>query len=70
MKTGVRWLMKWRIDVKLKLQIAGELRDSIDVFTHVPTEYTKFLQKLMPVFFTILNGQPVFISTSPDQVSN
>ncbi|RPB12496.1 hypothetical protein P167DRAFT_506485 [Morchella conica CCBAS932] len=55
------------LDVKLKLQIAGELRDSIDVFTHVPTEYTKFLQKLMPVFFTILNGQPVFISTSPDQ---
>lgn len=58
------------LDVKLKLQIASELRDSIDLFTHtVPLEYTKFLQKLMPVFLEILRGPPVFISTSPEQVS-
>lgn len=58
------------VDAKLKLQIAGELRDSIDMFTHTPAEYTRFLQKLMPVFNTILSGQPVFISTSPEQVRN
>jgi transformation/transcription domain-associated protein len=56
------------IDAKLKLQIAGELRDSIDMFTHTAADYTKFLAKLMPVFKQILGGQPVFISTSPEQV--
>lgn len=56
--------------MKAKLQAASELRDSIDLFTHtVPAEYTKFLQKLMPVFLDILKGPPVFISTSPEQVS-
>jgi hypothetical protein len=59
------------IDVKLKLQLASELRDSIDLFTHtVPSAYTDFLQKLMPVFLQILRGPPVFISTSPEQVNN
>jgi transformation/transcription domain-associated protein len=60
--------MKMRADAKLKLQIAGELRDSIDMFTHTPADYAKFLAKLMPVFTSILSGQPVFISTSPEQV--
>ncbi|KAL7273085.1 transcription-associated protein 1 [Rhizina undulata] len=55
------------LDAKLKLQIASELRDSIDMFTHTPTEYNKFLQRLMPVFKGILSSQPVFISTSPEQ---
>lgn len=65
-----RWLTRLMVDAKLKLQIAGELRDSIDMFTHTPAEYTRFLAKLMPVFTTILNGQPVFISTSSEQVCN
>lgn len=63
-------LTRLTVDAKLKLQIAGELRDSIDMFTHTPAEYTRFLLKLMPVFTTILSGQPVFISTSPEQVCN
>jgi hypothetical protein len=59
------------IDVKIKLQLASELRDSIDLFTHtVPSAYTDFLQKLMPVFLQILRGPPVFISTSPEQVKS
>lgn len=58
-------------DAKLKLQIANELRDSIDLFTHtVPADYTKFLGQLMPVFLEILRGPPVFVSTSPEQVSH
>lgn len=53
----------------MKLQTAGELRDSIDLFTHtVPAEYKNFLTKLMPVFLEILRGPPVFVSTSPEQV--
>ncbi len=57
------------LDAKLKLQIASELRDSIDLYTHAtPGEYHKFLQKLMPVFLEILRGPPVFISTLPEQV--
>jgi hypothetical protein len=60
------WL---QTDVKLKLLSASELRDSIDLFTHtLPSEYTLFLEKLMPVFLDILRGPPVFISTSPEQV--
>ncbi|KAI5780891.1 hypothetical protein EDC01DRAFT_259729 [Geopyxis carbonaria] len=56
------------IDAKAKLQSASELRDSIDMFTHAqPAEYTRFLQKLMPVFLEILRESPVFISTSPEQ---
>jgi hypothetical protein len=59
------------IDVKIKLQLASELRDSIDLFTHtVPSAYTDFLEKLMPVFLQILRGPPVFISTSPEQVKS
>ena len=57
------------IDVKVKLQAASELRDSLDLFTHTgPADYTRFLQKLMPVFLDLLKGPAVFISTSPEQV--
>jgi transformation/transcription domain-associated protein len=57
--------------VKVKLQAASELRDSIDLFTHTgPADYTRFLQKLMPVFLDLLKGPAVFISTSPEQVSS
>lgn len=56
-----------RIDVKLKVKIASELRDSVEIFQSV--EYARFLSILMPVFSDILmNGQPVFASNAPEQV--
>lgn len=54
-------------DVKLKVKIASELRDSVEIFQSV--EYARFLSILMPVFTDILmNGQPVFASNAPEQV--
>lgn len=52
----------------MKLQIASELRDAIDMFTHAATaDYTHFLEKLIPVFLDILRGPPVFLSSSTEQ---
>ena len=57
------------LDVKLKVKIASELRDSVEIFQSV--EYARFLSILMPVFTDILmNGQPVFASNAPEQVSH
>ncbi|KAF9958937.1 hypothetical protein BGZ72_010618 [Mortierella alpina] len=54
------------LDVKLKVKIASELRDSVEIFQSV--EYARFLSILMPVFTDILmNGQPVFASNAPEQ---
>ncbi|KAF9357807.1 hypothetical protein BGX26_003026, partial [Mortierella sp. AD094] len=54
------------LDVKLKVKIASELRDSVEIFQSV--EYARFLSILMPVFSDILmNGQPVFASNAPEQ---
>jgi hypothetical protein len=56
------------IDPKYRLQQASELRDTIDVLQG--TDYPKFLAKLVPVFLKILGeGQPIFVSTLPEQVS-
>lgn len=53
--------------MKLKVKIASELRDSVEIFQSV--EYARFLSILMPVFTDILmNGQPVFASNAPEQV--
>lgn len=55
-------------DPKYKVQQASELRDSIEVFQS--TDYQRFLSRLIPVFLKILGeGQPIFISTHPEQVS-
>jgi len=60
-------LCNWITDVKLKVKIASELRDSVEIFQSV--EYARFLSILMPVFTDILmNGQPVFASNAPEQV--
>jgi transformation/transcription domain-associated protein len=53
-------------EIKLKVSIAAELKDSIDLFQG--QGYPKFLEKLMPVFMQLLRGKPVFISTSAEQV--
>jgi transformation/transcription domain-associated protein len=61
--------MESALDVKLKVEAAGQLRDSLDHYT-TGVIYPAFLKKLIPIFITILKGQPVFISTSSEQVGN
>jgi hypothetical protein len=61
--------MKPDIDVKLKVEAASQLRDSLEHYT-TGLIYPAFLKKLIPIFITILKGQPVFISTSSEQVCN
>ncbi|KAH9209380.1 hypothetical protein DL95DRAFT_526909 [Leptodontidium sp. 2 PMI_412] len=53
-------------DVKLKVEAAGQLRDSLEHYIS-GNIYSPFLKKLVPIFITILNGPPVFISTSSEQ---
>lgn len=54
-------------DAKLKVDAVTQLRDSLETYTSSPS-YPTFLKKLIPLFISTLNGQPVFISTSPEQV--
>ncbi|CAO3646013.1 unnamed protein product [Mucor fragilis] len=50
----------------LKVTIANELRDQVEVFQTL--EYARFLATLIPVFVDILqNGNPVFQSNVPEQ---
>ncbi|KAG0235555.1 hypothetical protein B0O80DRAFT_498171 [Mortierella sp. GBAus27b] len=54
------------LELSLKVKIATELRDSVEIFQSV--EYARFLSILMPVFTDILmNGQPVFVSHALEQ---
>lgn len=46
--------------------MAIELRDSIEIWCQ-PTTYKDFLSTFIPVFMRILDGQPVFLSISPEQ---
>lgn len=55
------------VDVKQKLNHATELRDNIDLLCSGPS-YAAFLKKLIPVFTKLLEGPPVFVSTSWEQV--
>lgn len=60
--------MYW-IAPSLKVSIANELRDQVEVFQTL--EYSRFLSMLIPVFVDILqNGNPVFQSNVPEQVSD
>jgi hypothetical protein len=66
------WLINYAnyhivLDVKLKVEGATQLRDNLEVYTNGQF-YPTFLKKLIPVFVNILKGQPVFISTSGEQV--
>lgn len=56
-----------QIDVKVRANVATELRDSIEPLCS-GASYPIFLAKLWPVFKTILKGDPVFFSMSYDQV--
>ncbi|RMJ19860.1 hypothetical protein CDV36_000496 [Fusarium kuroshium] len=54
------------IDVRLKLEAATTLRDSLDHYTTGPI-YPPFLKRLMPIFMGILRGPCTFQSNSPEQ---
>ena len=54
------------LELKLKVQIATELRDSIEYMVQGPA-YATLLKKMMPIFMKLLEGPPVFISTSWEQ---
>jgi transformation/transcription domain-associated protein len=55
------------LDLRSKLIAATELRDQIDLWCSGST-YSYFLQKFVPVLLKLLDGPPVFISTSPEHV--
>lgn len=59
--------LSFSIAPQLKVTIANELRDQVEVFQTL--EYPRFLATLIPVFVDILqNGNPVFQSNVPEQV--
>ncbi|KAK7561566.1 hypothetical protein IWX47DRAFT_824151 [Phyllosticta citricarpa] len=53
-------------DLKSKTGVATDIRDNIEQCCSGST-YHVFLEKFIPVFLKLLEGQPVFISTSPEQ---
>lgn len=54
------------VDIKTKASLLTELRDQVDSWCQGST-YGTFLQKFIPIFLPILEGAPVFTSTSPEQ---
>ena len=56
-------------DVKIKVNFATECRDAIEILCSGQL-YPVFLKKLVPVFMKLLEGPPVFISTSWEQVGH
>ncbi|CAM1508207.1 Fc.00g050550.m01.CDS01 [Cosmosporella sp. VM-42] len=62
----VKRLSTPEIDVRLKLEAATTLRDSLDHYTSGPI-YPPFLKRLMPIFINILRGPCIFQSNSPEQ---
>ncbi|CAO2647302.1 Nn.00g082240.m01.CDS01 [Neocucurbitaria sp. VM-36] len=53
-------------DLRTKGTLAIDIRDSIESYCQ-GQQYSAFLNHLVPVFLRILDGNPVFISTSPEQ---
>lgn len=56
-------------EIKIKANVATELRDSVEALCSGPS-YGLFLAKLWPIFRSILEGEPVFLSTMPEQASS
>jgi transformation/transcription domain-associated protein len=52
----------------VKANLAVKIRDDIESYCQGP-QYSAFLNHFIPVFLRILDGNPVFVSTSPEQVS-
>jgi hypothetical protein len=61
------WTNSLFLDVKVRVEAAAQLRDNLEHYITGPI-YSPFLKKLIPIFKSILNGPPVFISTSAEQV--
>ncbi|KAG8529873.1 uncharacterized protein KY384_005354 [Bacidia gigantensis] len=57
-------LLTLHLAVALKLNVATELRDNLEMFSSGQL-YPYFLRKLLPVFTKILEGPPVFV-TNPE----
>lgn len=55
-------------DLRTKGTLAIDIRDNIETYCQ-GQQYGAFLNQFVPVFLRILDGSPVFISTSPEQVS-
>lgn len=55
-------------DLRVRSTQAIDIRDNIENYCQGP-QYGLFLNHLVPVFIKILDGNPVFVSTSPEQVS-
>ena len=54
-------------ELKSRLQTASELRDSIEHLVQAQY-YPVFLRAMIPVILKLLEGPPVFVSTSLEQV--
>lgn len=54
-------------DLKVKLNIAIEIRDNIDQLC-TGSSYHTFLEKLVPVFMKLLEGPPVFMTLAWEHV--
>jgi hypothetical protein len=64
------WETDDQVDIKSKVVAATEIRDNLDVWCQSNGQiYSAFLEKSIPVLLKILDGQPVFDSASPTQVS-
>lgn len=57
----------FQLDVKVRANVAVELRDNIESLCS-GASYPLFLAKLWPVFKAILKGDPVFTNLSFEQV--
>ncbi|KAF2125520.1 hypothetical protein P153DRAFT_400327 [Dothidotthia symphoricarpi CBS 119687] len=53
-------------DLRTRGTLAIDIRDNIETYCQ-GAQYAVFLNHLVPVFLKILDGNPVFISTSPEQ---
>jgi transformation/transcription domain-associated protein len=62
-------LIELLIDLQKKAALLIDLRDNIETFCQGP-QYANFLNNCVPVFLKILDGNPVFISNSPEQVGS
>ncbi|KAK3373790.1 hypothetical protein B0T24DRAFT_553397 [Lasiosphaeria ovina] len=64
----VRKLSTPETELRLKVEAAGTLRDSLDHYVSGPT-YPIFLKRLMPSFIIILRQPCVFQTTTPEQAN-
>ncbi|KAI9727221.1 MAG: hypothetical protein M1834_008481 [Cirrosporium novae-zelandiae] len=54
------------LDAKTKANLAIELRDGLDYLCSGPT-YLVFLRRMIPIFTKLLEGPPIFVSSSYEQ---